>query len=265
MGSRTSLARLVAESVAVILSILVAFAIDAWWDGREAKGLEREILVTLERGFEENVRLAEAVAAEARRQQVLIGRFMEMSPDEASQIPADSTYLFLRALWRPNYAQPADGEPLYGGRLNNDALFATLGAGRLTILSDRRLLTALADWQGVAQDLAQRSDEVIETERQVLESLTRYPEMQAVLAGFDAEGEIQAFTALPPQLDGAVTRRARADNELMARVARKGFFSRAQQDFLENLKDRADSVLTLVRANLHERAPRGRPLTRNCC
>jgi hypothetical protein len=250
MGNRIPLARLFTESIAVILSILAAFAIDAWWDGRQAEDLERELLVSLERGFEENVRVAEAVSQEARRQQALIGRFMTMSPDDAEDISPDSTYIFLRALWRPNYVQLNPNAPLYGGGLNTAALVATLGAGQLSLLSDKRLLTALADWQGVAVDLAQRSDEVVETERQVMEALARYPEIQSVWAGFDARGEIQAFSDRAPRLPGLLARRVRADNDLMARVARKGFASRAQQDFLDNLRVRADSVLALIRADL---------------
>ena len=251
MSSRIPWSRLLAESVVVILSILAAFAIDAWWDGRQADELEQELLVTLEASFEENRRLAREVMEEARRQHILLSRFVDMSPAEAGTISPDSTYRFLRALWRPNYVNREHGGSLAGGGLNSAAILATLEAGRLPLLSDSRLLSALAEWQGLATDLQQRSDEVIVLEREVLTALARHPELQAALAGGFTEttGEFRSFSTDPPRLSGAVARRVREDNEVMSRAARKGFYSRIQVDFLEDLEAQADAVLALVRAN----------------
>lgn len=249
LSSRVPVRRLLAESVVVIFSILAAFAIDAWWDGRQAKDLERELLLSLQQGFEENGRLAQAVIGEARRQQALIGRFIAMSPDEAGRLGSDSTYALLRALWRPNYVQASPDGPFIGGGLNSTALIATLDAGQLSLISDVRLIDALANWQGVAEELGRRSEEVVDAEQEVLEALARYPELQSVLAGFDDEGELAAYIE-PPRVPGAVARRARQDTDLMAHAARKGFLSRAEQDFLEHISLRTEAVLALIRANL---------------
>ena len=237
------------EGAVIVASILLAFAIDAWWDRYKSHILEQELLVTLERGFEENIRLARAVANEARRQQAITGRFIAMSPEAAAKISSDSTYPVLRALWRPNYVTINDSH-VYGPDLNNAALVTTLQAGQLSLLTDRRLLAALAVWQGVSRELAERSRTMIGVEQQVLESLARYPEMQAALAGLTADGELRSFDAKPPRVPGSVLRRVRANNELMALVAQKSFMSRAQQDFLENIENRANAVLVLVRENL---------------
>ena len=40
--------RLVAEGAAIVISILLAFSIDAWWDNRKDIAEEREILLGLE-------------------------------------------------------------------------------------------------------------------------------------------------------------------------------------------------------------------------
>ncbi len=237
------------EGVVIVASILLAFAIDAWWDGHKAEALERELLVSLEQGFELNIRLAKAVADEARRQQAVAGRFIGMSPEEAAKMSPDSTYVLLRALWRPNYVTINDSH-VYGPDLNNAALVTTLQAGQLSLLTDRRLLTALAVWQGVTQELDQRSTVMIELEQQVLVSFARYPEMQAALAGLNADGDIRSFADRPPQVPASVLRSIRADNELMAVIAQKSFMSRAQQDFLEGIENRAEAVLTLVREDL---------------
>ncbi|HLE31007.1 MAG TPA: hypothetical protein VJB38_00215 [Bacteroidota bacterium] len=238
------------EGAVIVASILLAFAIDAWWDRYKSEALEQDLLVSLERGFEENIRLAKAVAHEARRQQVIAGRVIAMSPEEAAHVSPDSTYMLLRALWRPNYVT-IDDSHVYGPDLNNAALVSTLQAGQLSLLTDRRLLTALAVWQGVTQELSERSRVMIEIEQQVLRSLAQYPEMQAALAGLTADGELRSFAATPPRVTGSVLRFVRANNELMAQVAQKSFVSRAQQDFLENIENRAEAVLGLVRENLN--------------
>ena len=92
-----------------MLSISAVFGVDAWWDGRQAAVLERELLTSLKDGFEENRRQAQLVTGEASRQQALIGNFTDMSAEDAAQIPQDSVYVFLLSLWRPNYIRPVPG------------------------------------------------------------------------------------------------------------------------------------------------------------
>ncbi|HSG48434.1 MAG TPA: hypothetical protein VLA43_11515, partial [Longimicrobiales bacterium] len=61
-------------------SILLAFTIDAWWGRRQADDLQQELLATLETSFQENRRLAHEVMQEARRQHLLLSRFVDMTP-----------------------------------------------------------------------------------------------------------------------------------------------------------------------------------------
>ncbi len=249
MPERRNWKRVALEVVVIVGSILLAFGIQAWWDGRQAAALEQELLTSLADGFEENRRQAEAVIGEARRQQTLIGRFIGMSAVEAERISPDSVYMFLRSLWRPNYVTPIPGGPQYGPGLNNAALLATLEAGRLPLLSDSLLLNALAQRQGVADKREKRSAEVIALEREVLAAVARIPELQSALAGLDEDGEFWSFGASWPRLAGSVARRAREDNELMSRATRKGFYSRVELQDLEGLMTEAGFVLALVREN----------------
>ena len=50
-------ARLSAEAAAIVLSILVAFAIDAWWNRTQEERRLVATLETLEAGFAEHLRL----------------------------------------------------------------------------------------------------------------------------------------------------------------------------------------------------------------
>ena len=51
--------RIAVESVAIVISILFAFAIDAWWEERQERVEETEILVGLEQEFRETQTLIE--------------------------------------------------------------------------------------------------------------------------------------------------------------------------------------------------------------
>ena len=46
--------RILAEGTAVVVSILLAFAIDAWWDERKERDDERDVLLALKAEFEAN-------------------------------------------------------------------------------------------------------------------------------------------------------------------------------------------------------------------
>ena len=52
--------RLGIESAAIVASILLAFAIEAWWDGRKSDLQRRDHIVALERDFEQMAARAQA-------------------------------------------------------------------------------------------------------------------------------------------------------------------------------------------------------------
>ena len=53
-SSRLSWARLLAEAVAIVVSILIAFGLDAWWDESREAAEERRHLVAIAADFEAN-------------------------------------------------------------------------------------------------------------------------------------------------------------------------------------------------------------------
>jgi hypothetical protein len=221
--------RLVVEGVIVIGSILIAFAIDAWWAGQQTHALEQELLSRLENSFEDNRRLASEQIGLVASDRQLLQRFIAMSPQEAERISPDSTYVFLRALWRPN-----------DSNLNAVSILSTLDAGRMSVVSDPLLLAALAEWEAAASGLAERNEIVSALMQQVQEALARHPDLQPVLA------QSERSETLP----GIVSRAVREDNEVMARAARKGFATRIQILYLESVETAADEVLRLLHANL---------------
>ena len=83
--SRTQLPwlRMFAEGVVVVASILMAFAIDAWWAARQTAAVERELLTRLEAGFETHRQLMLERISSVNDDRSLLQRFIAMSPEQA--------------------------------------------------------------------------------------------------------------------------------------------------------------------------------------
>jgi hypothetical protein len=140
--ARTSWARLLLEGLAIVLSILLAFAIDAAWEDRQDRGFEQETLQALQEEYrnhrevlvahrEGHLAIRRAVAA-----LVAACRDGTYDSDEAS---VDVAMHVMRI--------PATTELVGGAR---DAL---INSGRLGAISNRTLRFQLAEWRSVADEL----------------------------------------------------------------------------------------------------------------
>lgn len=137
--------RTMVESVAIIFSILLAFAIDAGWEGIKERRQEKAFLVSLLSDFEETrSRIDESTDAHLRfidfaRQ--LLGLFDGDTPDiEPEAIEKMLTYVFL------------DWHSLHPPSGSRDALFAS---GDIEIIGNEELRTMLATWPSRVADAAE--------------------------------------------------------------------------------------------------------------
>lgn len=133
--------RLGAEAAAIIVSILLAFAIDAWWDQRLSRGEERDVLAALESEFQANrsqlLEVIEVLETAQRRFAYLDGL------DEASvaSLPADSVGPLIAALASPRTFDA-----------NRGTVDALVGSGKLGLLQDAALRSALTTFLGTVDD-----------------------------------------------------------------------------------------------------------------
>jgi hypothetical protein len=133
--------RISVEAAAIVASILLAFAIDAWWDDRLDQQQEDEVLAILLAEFEDNrteldqTLLTLAKSHNAADQLLMFGgrtfaendlSFIEQKLDE---------------LYSYRTFDPASG-----------ALHSLFGAGNLNLLSNNQLRTLLAGWTGMVMD-----------------------------------------------------------------------------------------------------------------
>lgn len=135
--------RLGAEGVAILTSILLAFAIDAWWDARQDRQEEVEVLRGLEDEFLSYQRqLDRFMEVSELSMRLLEGVLVSGPPTFRAPPPpavADSALFLMSVI--PTFDAT-------GG-----ALAALLSSGRLELLQSRSLRATLASWPNVISDI----------------------------------------------------------------------------------------------------------------
>ena len=136
-GNKSSL-RYIAEAAAIVVSILLAFAIDAWWDNRQERVLEQEALLGLRAEYQDH--LGDISQSKARHLVYLrtIEGLVEACGKGSGQSDEFSMDNAIYALLIP------ETEDLGAG------VRATLiSSGKIEILSDRQLRYELSEWDRV--------------------------------------------------------------------------------------------------------------------
>jgi hypothetical protein len=213
---RARITRLVAEGLAIVLSILLAFAIDAWWDASQEQRRVDGVLITLEAGLAESISQLDERISVISRDAELVRRFMSSSPAGAVSIPFDSTRFILLGMWRPHTA-------------DNNLTFveAAIGDEGLRALDDPELAAAVASWHVEVTELRELASQLASLEVEILTALGRHPEVaQMLLRAGEGDG-VNAVTALV----AAKTQRWRYQVRVMGR-----------------LREASQSILGLIRA-----------------
>ena len=134
--------RISVEAAAIVASILLAFAIDAWWQNRQVRVDEQEVLVGLRAEFAANREtLARHLAGYTRSIQSLED-FLALVEDGQSTNAKPIALAVLTVMHRPGTTD-----------LGNGTLNALISSGRVEILASRKLRTLLTAWSGVIDEL----------------------------------------------------------------------------------------------------------------
>jgi uncharacterized protein YdhG (YjbR/CyaY superfamily) len=134
--------RLIAEGVTVVVSILIAFALDAWWEQRQLAEEIREDLIIVETELTENVRLIDFNLD-------MMGRVVSASHSVTKAMYSDPGSAVVEV----------PGEWVYWGvfvdptlDLSLGAIDAWIAAGRLAGIEDPELRRRLASVRGKVED-----------------------------------------------------------------------------------------------------------------
>jgi len=139
-----------AEFLVVVVGILVALTLNAWWTERLERAQERELLVGLRAEFAANHDLFDRTAdlhRETIRQARRLLKFTGPSPGDVD--PATIDPLLFPLLSEIPSFHPAMGE-----------VEALLGAGQLGLIQNDRLRATVAGWPGALALLRETEDEM---------------------------------------------------------------------------------------------------------
>jgi hypothetical protein len=157
--------RWAAEVAAIVGSILLAFAIDAWWDDVQMRQDARAALEQLRGEFLSNsdvIHEAQSSHEEAQRMFVEMVRIIRHSGDPAGSYVVPDSILFALGSWTT--VDPAQG-----------VLDALVNSGRILLIDDSNLRADLTSWAKALEDV--REEEIEDrriTSDQVLPLIGRY-------------------------------------------------------------------------------------------
>jgi hypothetical protein len=212
------------EGVVIVGSILLAFGLQAWWDGRQDRSEEERALQGLELEFVANRSQLDTIIRFHERAGVLVEQLEGMPESVLSELPADSIDLFLRAMYQ---ARTFDA---FGASLDG-----VLGAGRLGLIHDQTLSDLLIAWAGRLEDSKEEGANLIFASVPVIELLASYGGPYLDYPG------LRTATAD----DLAALRR---DAEVTERVRLKLWWGDVYAEELQGLADMAEEALGLIRA-----------------
>lgn len=124
------------EAVAVVMSILLAFAIDAWWTERKESEVEHVALLALRDDFMASREQLATVLQSLEAARTNYVRFESATVTELIEHDPDTNRQILTALVKNHTFDPVTA-----------TLDALANDGRLALISDARLLARLSHWQ----------------------------------------------------------------------------------------------------------------------
>ncbi len=145
--TRIPWARLFAEGAAIVISILLAFAIDAWWDGRLERGTERRLIANLQADFAKTLADLERVIAVNERSRDAARTLLANTGPGPADMPAARFDSLLALLYVDATFDPSNG-----------TLLSLLSSEGLGAISSPDLRTLLSSWAQEAEN-AERVEE----------------------------------------------------------------------------------------------------------
>lgn len=139
------------EGAVIVVSILLAFGIDAMWAEHQLRLEEQEALAALRADFNANLDSIDMIIEAHLRFRGTISTFMRMSPDEVRALSQVSVSEIMLAMANPWTFDAVTG--------TTDAL---LSSGKLGILRDQELRQSIIAFLGLLSDIEEDANYVIQ-------------------------------------------------------------------------------------------------------
>ncbi len=232
--------RISVEAAAIVASILLAFAIDAWWDERQERREESEILAGLLEEFRLNKTLLEDRLAGHEDSQRLYRSLLVAAYSDSWQDHDVDIELTLNWMLAPSTTD-----------LGGGVLAGLINSGRIELLSSRALRERLTDWEGVFGEV--RDDEVFIAETISDRVIPYLLSRQVPLGGvFKAEGVDWPASARTLSNDADALSRLMTDPEFLTLVElRYGYADHATGEFEQAIRA-ADDILAEINRSISD-------------
>lgn len=230
----------VVEALLIVASILLAFAIDAWWDERKDRRQELKILASLKTEFEANLEQLDRVIDTHNTFRGRVEDMERLSEEQVRDLPqkAHSEYVFALCL-------PFSFNAVLG---TTETL---VGAGRLELIEDLSLRVAITGFLKSYEDTFEDIEYVAENHKMLWPVEVRLGGPwtdPAVEVGIDGEVvKSLDFTPLPTAED---VLRIRGDREFMGLVKRCHINVGYYLTELEPMRGQVEEILELIEASI---------------
>jgi len=214
--------RILGEGAVIVISILLAFALDAAWDGRNERAARKAALVELRAELQESLTLLEVTLSRVDFDLEAL-RTMLANPEAVIQRTDPAAYGdVVEAVFRPNTADD-----------NATGIEAVLADPRLRDLQDDRIRSATTAWQQHRSEVVERGTTIVQAETSTLELLALDPAVQRLFAGYD--GAVPDEVEWKNPIDAETLRRLAESPEVRAIMARKALQAQAQREQTQEL------------------------------
>ncbi len=229
--------RVFVEGAVIVGSILLAFGLQAWWDGVQEREEEQRVLVGLEADFAQSQVGLHQVIDSHEAMVARIARLEAMSEAERAAVSPDSMWVFVEAMLRPMTFDGRDG-----------TLDAVIASGGLVTISDPRLRDLLVEWQRLQVDVSEEATRLYDISDQVMRRVVQLRGPSGIPPAMVA----YAMPGLPDarsHYETADLDMLASDSALTDLVQLKMIKATVYLSEIRPMADHTDTVLTLIRAN----------------
>ena len=223
--------RLSAEGAAIVISILLAFGIDAWWDARNELAEEREILLGLDAEYVDLRARLDQWAEFNRTGMAILEEYLSDSVAEMDRESIEWVFA-------------------YGYLINvldqGGALDALLASGRLEKIADRDIRNRLAKWPDWLEDIHTND---LSFRDYGLREITPFMTKHGIPMTVCPEGE---WVCPEPGPIPPIYLELAEDPEFRAILTMRRITMWATAQDLESARSQADELLVMIRKRLDE-------------
>jgi len=211
--------------VVIVVSILLAFGIEAWWQHAQESERTEAALQSLEAGLVLNLSLIDDEIRRLEPFQERLRFFLTAEVAEVNELPSDEVARILAAIERPMVTN-----------LNSSEVLSLLDDDALRSLASPDFRAATAAWRGRWQFILDRHQSIYRVQDHVNRGLARHSSTMSMLLDMATDRQFP---------DDAVFV-ARQDEDLVESVAVKASNWRVLRGQYESLSEHADSIRALI-------------------